>query len=176
MTDPACSAARRALLAGSTDPRDGEHVAQCPECAAFAARLAVVDVSLEADAQSAAGVRLPAPLRASILSAARASHARPSRGRVFELGLRVAAIAAVLLVMLFAAPDTLLAGELDLTALEGITGRLRDALNEPPSVAWPAFEPEVTAPALRQPLLLAAGSGVLLALGLLLLLRRGPEA
>ena len=141
----ACDAARTAIVAGSDV---SVHVAACAECRAFAARVARVDRSLAVAARDAASSKLPPALRATIVAGSRraAAAAPPPRGRLLDLALRAAAVAAVLVGGAWLIPQPLLADDAVLADLqipsmglsEAITARIstlpRLADTEPPDV------------------------------------------
>jgi hypothetical protein len=120
MTDPACRDARAALVAGRSAP---EHVSGCAACRAFAARLERTDAALAAAADEAREAALSSALRARIVAAATRSPAQPvaraaaPRGRILDLFLRSAAVAAILVAAASLTPGTVFAEELDLASL-----------------------------------------------------------
>jgi len=85
----------------------------------------------------------------------------------------------VLWVVLAALPETVWAGEVDLSGLEGLGGRLRAAvqgsIDAPTALTLPAFENSIPGLELAQPGLMAVVAIGLVVGGLALVRRGGPR-
>jgi hypothetical protein len=171
MTDPACRTARAALAdidnVGSSAP---DHLARCAPCRDFAGRLGRTDAALASAADEAREAALSPALRAPLVAAAlrrddaAASRAAP-RGRVLELFLRAAAVAAVLAAAASLWPETLLAEELDLASLAPPDLGLDRAVSEHVE-RWSAAAGDAANGIPRGPASLALAAALCLAAGL----------
>jgi hypothetical protein len=182
MTPPArCDDIRREILAaGPLGDAPRAHLAECRACRLFAARLAIVDDGLEADAAAAS---LPPRLRARILAAAFPSSqssqssraATTRRGRWTDLALRAAAVAAVLIGAIAVLPGSALAAEVsigDLFTLRGAMSQPVDAPLLPRALSLSAEAAPVHLDADAATLPLALGALCLIASGIALRSRR----
>jgi hypothetical protein len=109
------------------------HLERCAACARFAAALVRTAAALDREFARADAAALPADLRARILSSSGASvvhgHLRPEpRGRLLDLTLRLAAVAAVGAGIARAWPNALVAAEIDSEVVREWTGRIESAL------------------------------------------------
>jgi hypothetical protein len=115
-------------------------------------RLEAVDAALESARRAAREERLPPALRARILAATRPSASamplsRPPapRARLVDFVLRTAAVAAVFVVALLAAPVTIEAAELDAKPLVEWNARVADVVAQSLPTLDVADAPEVPA-------------------------------
>jgi hypothetical protein len=124
--------------------------------------LDAVDAALEGARRDARAATLPPALRARILAAA--APARAPRGRLLDLALRAAAVAAAASAVFFVAPVSLEAAEFDTTPLVEWNARIADTVAR----SIPALD---GAPASVASI--GAGEGAFLALAALLLAGAG---
>jgi hypothetical protein len=96
--------------------------------------LDAVDAALEAARREAGETSLPPALRARILTAAAPAHA--PRGRLLDLVLRAAAVAAAVAAVFFVAPVSLEAAEFDATPLVEWNARIAESVAR----SVPAFD------------------------------------
>lgn len=173
---PRCDDIRREILAaGPLGDAPRAHLAECRACRLFAARLAIVDDGLEADAERAATTPLSASLRARILTAThpglralplaseaggalRAPQVPPAarRTRWSDLAVRATAVAAVLVGAIAVLPAPALAEDVSLSGILAI----REVLAQPVEV--PLLPRGLTAGAEISPVTAtgAAGTGL----------------